>query len=122
MSGGYYKYRCKYFYTYDCTEWVYVNGAACAVCLAEGREAMESEVAWAPAPGEPKPIQVPTVRDGELHWHEMEYVQNVESGGSLIYWTLRHKATQPLTTTAMTTTDTPRPVMSTSGIGTHYGY
>ncbi len=33
MSGGFYKYRCKNFYTYNCTNWVYSNGHACADCL-----------------------------------------------------------------------------------------
>lgn len=33
-SGGYYKYRCKYFLTaYCCTNWVYVAHAPCANCL-----------------------------------------------------------------------------------------
>lgn len=32
-SGGFYKYRCKYFYTHNCTNWVYVNNAPCANCL-----------------------------------------------------------------------------------------
>ncbi|KAM7206000.1 hypothetical protein V8F33_000830 [Rhypophila sp. PSN 637] len=40
-SGGFYKYRCKHFLTYNCNNWVYVNGAACACCLAEGRESEE---------------------------------------------------------------------------------
>jgi hypothetical protein len=32
-SGGFYKYRCKYFYTHNCTNWVYVNNSPCANCL-----------------------------------------------------------------------------------------
>ena len=32
-SGGFYKYRCKYFYTKSCQNWVYVNGEACVTCL-----------------------------------------------------------------------------------------
>ena len=32
-SGGFYKYRCKYFYTKSCQNWVYVNGEACMSCL-----------------------------------------------------------------------------------------
>lgn len=32
-SGGFYKYRCKYFYTYNCSNWVYVSQAPCANCL-----------------------------------------------------------------------------------------
>lgn len=37
MSGGFYKYRCKYFYTHNCTNWVYVNNAPCAKCLVSSR-------------------------------------------------------------------------------------
>lgn len=32
-SGGFYKYRCKYFYAKSCQNWVYVNGEACMTCL-----------------------------------------------------------------------------------------
>ena len=32
-SGGYYKYRCKYWLTYNCPNWVWVNNAPCAYCL-----------------------------------------------------------------------------------------
>lgn len=32
-GGGYYKYRCKNWLTYNCEEWVWVNGAACVNCL-----------------------------------------------------------------------------------------
>ncbi|PSS22034.1 hypothetical protein M430DRAFT_40825 [Amorphotheca resinae ATCC 22711] len=37
-TGGYYKYRCKYWLTYNCPNWVWVNNASCAHCLAEGRD------------------------------------------------------------------------------------
>ncbi|KAL2116070.1 hypothetical protein VTJ04DRAFT_10325 [Mycothermus thermophilus] len=37
-GGGFYKYRCKNFYTHNCTNWVYCNGHACADCWAEGRQ------------------------------------------------------------------------------------
>jgi len=40
-SGGYYKYRCKYWLTHNCAHWVWVNNAPCAHCLAEGRDAQE---------------------------------------------------------------------------------
>lgn len=32
-SGGFYKYRCKYFLTHNCPNWVYANGHACSMCL-----------------------------------------------------------------------------------------
>lgn len=33
MSGGFYKYRCKYFYTYNCPNWVWVSNSPCAPCV-----------------------------------------------------------------------------------------
>ncbi|KAI0817855.1 hypothetical protein GGR55DRAFT_43659 [Xylaria sp. FL0064] len=36
--GGFYKYRCKYFYTHECPNWVYVNNGSCAECSARGFE------------------------------------------------------------------------------------
>ncbi|KAI0971035.1 hypothetical protein F4678DRAFT_461581 [Xylaria arbuscula] len=38
-SGGFYKYRCGYFYTHECPNWVYVNNTGCAECSAMGRDA-----------------------------------------------------------------------------------
>jgi hypothetical protein len=32
-GGGYFKYRCKNWLTYNCGEWVWVNGTACINCL-----------------------------------------------------------------------------------------
>lgn len=32
-GGGYYKYRYKYWLTYSCSNWVWVNNAKCANCL-----------------------------------------------------------------------------------------
>lgn len=34
-SGGFYKYRCKHFWTHkvNCTNWLYVNNSCCAECL-----------------------------------------------------------------------------------------
>jgi hypothetical protein len=37
-SGGFYKYRCRYFLTHNCPNWVWVHNAPCANCLAEGRD------------------------------------------------------------------------------------
>ncbi|KAH8677597.1 hypothetical protein BX600DRAFT_132121 [Xylariales sp. PMI_506] len=38
-GGGYFRYRCKYFYTHNCPNWVYVNNSPCSSCCAEGRDA-----------------------------------------------------------------------------------
>ncbi|TFA99436.1 hypothetical protein CCMA1212_008788 [Trichoderma ghanense] len=40
-SGGFYKYRCKNFYSHNCPNWVWVNNSPCATCIAEGRDAEE---------------------------------------------------------------------------------
>jgi hypothetical protein len=32
-SGGYYKYCCKYWLTYNCPNWVWMNKAPCGHCL-----------------------------------------------------------------------------------------
>ncbi|KAI1359187.1 hypothetical protein F5Y08DRAFT_320178 [Xylaria arbuscula] len=37
-SGGFYKYRCTYFFTHECPNWVYVVNGVCAECSARGRE------------------------------------------------------------------------------------
>ncbi|KAF8539365.1 hypothetical protein BDD12DRAFT_737315 [Trichophaea hybrida] len=31
-SGGYYRFRCKNFFTHNCGNWVWVNNSACAEC------------------------------------------------------------------------------------------
>ncbi|KAL1838064.1 hypothetical protein VTJ49DRAFT_3084 [Mycothermus thermophilus] len=36
-SGGFFKYRCKYFLSHNCNNWTYVGGSACSSCVAEGR-------------------------------------------------------------------------------------
>ncbi|KAK4190326.1 hypothetical protein QBC35DRAFT_378294 [Podospora australis] len=116
MSGGYSKFRCKYFLTHDCPNWVFMNGHACAACLAEGREAPESvqpatnNNSWS----RPTEICVPQAFHGNLHYTIMEVVPAVEPG---TYWTLRQKSLGPqLPVHNMTTSDTPRPAMVTTGI------
>ncbi len=32
-SGGFYKYRCKYFLSHNCNRWVWVNNNPCPTCL-----------------------------------------------------------------------------------------
>ncbi|KAL7819260.1 hypothetical protein V8C44DRAFT_354784 [Trichoderma aethiopicum] len=43
-SGGFYKYRCKNFYSHNCPNWVWVNNSPCATCIAEGRDAEEESM------------------------------------------------------------------------------
>lgn len=59
-SGGFYKYRCKYFYTYNCSNWVYVSNAPCANCL----------------------VSLPTVKTGTQHtFHPAALQQNNKTHG-----------------------------------------
>lgn len=47
-SGGYYRYHCKHWMTYDCPNWVWMNNTPCATCMANGRDSEESVPAsWA---------------------------------------------------------------------------
>jgi len=133
-SGGFYKYRCKYFYTYNCPNWVYCNGHACAMCLAEGRDVAESEAVNPPHthssatwqrpqnqrrqnPTTPTEICVPQVIHGTLRYTVMEIVPADESGSGA-YWVLRAKAMAPqaLPYSTFTTSDTPRPVLTSVGV------
>ncbi|KAL2160297.1 hypothetical protein VTH06DRAFT_1470 [Thermothelomyces fergusii] len=156
-SGGFYKYRCKYFYTYNCPNWVYCNGHACAMCLAEGRDAIEAE-ATAPATWQPQqpqqqqqqpqqqqqqvqqqPVQqhlrrpnaasayteicVPQAIHGTLRYTVMEIIPTDDPGPGA-YWVLRQKvmAAQALPYSTFTTSDTPRPVMTPTGVGGQVAY
>lgn len=109
-AGGFYKYRCKYFYTHNCPNWVWVNNAPCASCLvslaiflgaptkyfanvrvtkADGRDNEELPL---PSWGLPRDIVVPRVLDGILQYTVMELVAPSEPGDD---WTLRDKANRP---------------------------
>ncbi|KAK4120769.1 hypothetical protein N657DRAFT_658142 [Parathielavia appendiculata] len=129
-SGGFYKYRCKYFYTYNCPNWVYCNGHACAMCLAEGRDTAESEPSAPPQqhsstawqlqrrqnPSIAAEICVPQAIHGTLRYTVMEIVPTDETSPGA-YWVLRQKAmaTHALPYSTITTSDTPRPVMTSVG-------
>ncbi|KAK0651521.1 hypothetical protein B0T16DRAFT_320872 [Cercophora newfieldiana] len=100
-SGGFYKYRCKYFYSHNCTNWVYVNGAPCAMCVTES-----------PVRHVSREICVPRICDGTIQYMLMEFIES-NSGN---YWAVRHKAmNQPLIAANMVTADTPRAVLTTAG-------
>ncbi|KAF3070914.1 hypothetical protein GL218_00417 [Daldinia childiae] len=110
-SGGFYKYRCKYFYTHNCPNWVYVNNSPCANCCAEGRD-VDGEVPEMPLPRHSHDICVPRVEDGVVHYTLMELVNTNESGSQ---WILRYKVNQTQVPTVMTTNATPgAPIPATS--------
>ncbi|KAI1337352.1 hypothetical protein F5Y15DRAFT_159492 [Xylariaceae sp. FL0016] len=85
-SGGYYKYRCKYFYTNQCQNWVYVNHSACANCASEGRENPGPAEAPIAIPQQPQnfsytqDVCVPRTEDGVMYYDLMEMVVTVQDG------------------------------------------
>ncbi|KAI0136982.1 hypothetical protein BJ170DRAFT_589933 [Xylariales sp. AK1849] len=101
-GGGFYKYRCKYFYTHNCPNWVYVNHSPCASCCAEGREAEETKpgTSWTFS----RDVFVPRAEDGTLYYTLMEVVNVGETGGD---WTFQYKASQQPAATVVTTSATP---------------
>ncbi|CCC07349.1 hypothetical protein SMACR_02356 [Sordaria macrospora] len=131
-GGGFYKYRCKHFYTYECMNWVWVNHAACATCLAMGR-GEESDVALSATRFE---IRVPRALDGMLSYESAWVAPPVFTGfeptfktrnapmsgnnsstTSLGDFTPAFRGSPPeVFPTTMTTTDTPQPVMTTTGV------
>ncbi|KAG6247296.1 hypothetical protein E4U24_003236 [Claviceps purpurea] len=89
MSGGFYKYRCKYFYTHDCQNWVWMNNAPCATCLAEGRD---DEMSSVPVSMINRDISVPCVHDGVLQYTLMEAAAPAEPSD---YWAVTDTAARP---------------------------
>lgn len=92
-SGGYYKYRCKYWLTHDCPHWVWVNNAPCAHCLADGRD---SDVAVMSGPFRiSREVYVPQLENGSLHYTIMEIIaaSDFDSG-----WAVKDLPTQPYPT------------------------
>ncbi|KAJ4424457.1 hypothetical protein N0V82_000781 [Gnomoniopsis sp. IMI 355080] len=110
-SGGFYKYRCKYFYTHNCSNWVYVSNAPCASCLAEGRDDNTNMPAQA-GNSPPREVKVPYLdQDGVLQYSLMEIIHVDQSG---LYWQLRQQVTQPHMPMIPTTSDQPRAVFAAS--------
>ncbi|KAB8294113.1 hypothetical protein EYC80_009563 [Monilinia laxa] len=70
-GGGYYKYRCKYWLTYNCPHWVWVNNAPCAHCLADGRDDEHIPASQFKMSRE---VCVPQFEDGYLYYKLMEIV------------------------------------------------
>ncbi|QSZ35934.1 hypothetical protein DSL72_007056 [Monilinia vaccinii-corymbosi] len=70
-GGGYYKYRCKYWLTYNCPHWVWVNNAPCAHCLASGRDDEHIPASQLKMSRE---VCVPQFEVGNLYYTLMEIV------------------------------------------------
>jgi len=127
-SGGYYKYRCKYWLTYNCPNWVWVNNATCAHCLASWpslfwalsnyylqADGRDSEASKASPFRISREVCVPQFEHGFLHYIMMEIVANsdVDSG-----WVVK---LQPAETTFPTSTTMPvsGSYKAFSGVDTH---
>lgn len=89
-SGGYYKYRCKYWLTYNCPNWVWVNNAPCAHCLADGRD---SDVIMMPGTSRlSREVYVPQLENGSLQYIIMEIIAASEADGG---WAVKDLPAQP---------------------------
>ncbi|KAL7941641.1 hypothetical protein V8C42DRAFT_173571 [Trichoderma barbatum] len=84
-SGGFYKYRCKNFYSHNCPNWVWVNNSPCATCIAEGRDVEEQSL---PSSTASRAIVASRIQDDLLQYTITESVTPSYSGES---WTLRDK-------------------------------
>lgn len=110
-GGGFYKYRCKYFYTHNCPNWVYVNNSPCASCCAEGRDSEVSNPSVSRYAS--RDIFVPKAADGMLCYTMMEMV-NIDEASS--DWSLRYKPTQKPTLATVTTSATPNASIISKGL------
>ncbi|KAI1817619.1 hypothetical protein GGS20DRAFT_582339 [Poronia punctata] len=112
-GGGFYRFRCKYFYTHDCPNWVYVNHTACAHCTASGRESDQAP-SQADVTRCTREIYVPRVEAGALYYTLMEIEpEPTDTAGNhkpVAYATL--KQTQPAVPT--TTSALPGPPTTTT--------
>ncbi|PSR80031.1 hypothetical protein BD289DRAFT_441544 [Coniella lustricola] len=118
-SGGFNKYRCKYFFTYNCQNWVYVSSSACANCLADGRDAVALPAHQeANLNATPKDICVPYFANGVLKYSLMEVVVTDHSGQ---YWELREKVSNSRIPVVPTTSAQPPPpaFIAASGLPAH---
>ncbi|KAL6908934.1 hypothetical protein GGI43DRAFT_162702 [Trichoderma evansii] len=78
-SGGFYKYRCKNFYSHNCPNWVWVNNSPCATCIAEGKDADELSHSSSMTSRE---TLTPRVQDDILQYTMAELVASSASGES----------------------------------------
>ncbi|KIN01536.1 hypothetical protein OIDMADRAFT_122646 [Oidiodendron maius Zn] len=111
-SGGYYKYRCKYWLTYNCPNWVWVNNAPCAHCLADGRD---SQVVMASGSiHSAHEIYVPYLENGSVHYLARE---TICASDRMSAWIIKDALPHPLPTIAK---PTPLNFMATEeGLQTH---
>ncbi|RDL37317.1 Uncharacterized protein BP5553_04750 [Venustampulla echinocandica] len=83
-SGGYYKYRCKYFFTHNCPHWVWVHNAPCAHCLADGRD-LEVVIVRNPFRLS-REIRVPQLENGALQYIIMNIAATCDADSG---WSVR---------------------------------
>ncbi|KAI2616292.1 hypothetical protein GGR54DRAFT_239080 [Hypoxylon sp. NC1633] len=110
-SGGFYKYRCKYFYTHNCPNWVYVNNSPCANCCAEGRD-VDGATPEILSLRRSDDVCVPQFIDGTCHYTIMKLVNNGQESGN--QRTVRYKPDQTQIPTVATTSATPGPPVTTT--------
>lgn len=111
-QGGYYKYRCKYWLTFNCPHWVWVNNAPCAHCLADGRDS-DMDIVTASSRAS-RDIYVPQIENGTFQYTLMEIIAASEFDSG---WLVKDK---PLLLSALPTSTEPSAVSSVilmGGIG-----
>ena len=115
-SGGYYKYRCKYWLTYNCPNWVWVNNAPCAHCLVSsifGTIYLDNRANSNQADGRDSQVVMPSGSVRNAHEVYVPYLEN----GSVYYlaretifasdrmsaWVIKDALSHPLPTIAKST-------------------
>ncbi|KAI1129878.1 hypothetical protein F5Y10DRAFT_143835 [Nemania abortiva] len=97
-GGGFYKFRCKYFLSHECPNWVYVNGSACASCSAQGRDI---EPAASQAPRYSPEVSIPVIEGGAVTRYEVEQIPPNNFG---YHWGVRPNVERPSQPQVPTTT------------------
>ncbi|KAH8684619.1 hypothetical protein BGZ60DRAFT_442622 [Tricladium varicosporioides] len=88
-SGGYYKYRCKYFFTHNCPHWVWVHNAPCAHCLADGRD---TDAAILPGSVRlSREIYVPQLENGAFQYIIMQIIATSDADSG---WAVKDQPSQ----------------------------
>ncbi|EPE25632.1 hypothetical protein GLAREA_01544 [Glarea lozoyensis ATCC 20868] len=78
-SGGYYKYRCKYFFTHNCPHWVWADGRDSAEAIMPSPFRLSREV------------YVPQFENGALQYIMFEIISNSETDSG---WTIKEQPKQ----------------------------
>ncbi|KAJ3482187.1 hypothetical protein NLG97_g7637 [Lecanicillium saksenae] len=97
-GGGFYKYRCKYFLSHDCKNWVWVSDTPCSTCMAIGRdEESLPAAAWSVS----RDILAPHVNNGILQYAYMKVTVSEQGEEGLIMRSKFQRAPPAIPVTTM---------------------